>query len=172
MKQPELRTFASTDLFFEAGQANTVVDFIVDGLKQCESSVNRADLREGPGLLADQKMVRMMPGLRSWILWKRFDPSTPMHFGAFFRTTCTLFPAAEMAILDREYQPPRFWIVERKDHSSPAAIVPDSGTAEERELITELLSVARPGVTGLAAGDIDARVGACRARMLRRLRIR
>jgi hypothetical protein len=227
MKKSEPPTFANTDTFFETDQADTVVKFIVDGLKECELSANRADLREQPGLLADQMnlfacriyltperandLVHGTPGGslalpghtiidlrfrehlgRYWLyatfsVWTHRPPSLYLQ-NAFEDIEDTVvepplgdslealrdryvkalrrgfqdylhffFPAAQMTILNREYQPPRFWIVERQGRA-----------AEQRELLDTLLSVARTGTTGLAVGDIDARAGRCRARMFRR----
>jgi HEPN domain-containing protein len=234
MAKPELTPFSDTKTFFKTDKADTVVDFIAEGLRQCELSANRAELRGEPGLLADQMNLfacrlyltpqraaglihgppansLAVPGHtvidlrfrehlgRYWLyatfsIWTHRPPSIDLQdsvenvddavdeplsedflkaLRARYSTALrrgfqdhvhAFFPAAQMTILDREYQPPRFWMVEGQDHTAAT----NGHVVGERELLNELLSVAQPGMTGLAAGDIDARADPCRARMFRR----
>jgi hypothetical protein len=210
------------------------VRFIVDGLKQCELTATRAELRRAPGLLAAQMnlfacSVYLTPeraaGLihgplgedlaapghakidlrfrehlgRYWLyatfsVWTH-QPSIPLYSLASSKSVedCAgaspladrldalrdryagalrrgfqdhvhaFFPTAQMTILDRKYQPPRFWMARSCDLTTTNVASENGWAVGQHELLNKLLCAPHPDTTGLGAGDIDGR-----ARVFRR----
>lgn len=220
--------------FVDTNHADKAVRFIVDGLKQCELTANRAELRRTPGLLAAQMnlfacSVYLTPeraaGLihgplgedlaapghakidlrfrehlgRYWLyatfsVWTH-QPSIPLYSLApsksvedcadasplvdrlealrdryagalrhgFQDHVHAFFPTAQMTILDRNYQPPRFWMARSCDLTTTSAVSENGHAVGQHELLNKLLCAPHPDTTGLGAGDIDGR-----ARVFRR----
>ncbi|MGH3973885.1 MAG: hypothetical protein ACRDS9_11260, partial [Pseudonocardiaceae bacterium] len=220
--------------FVDTCHADKVVRFIVDGLKQCELTANRAELRRAPELLAAQMTLfacsvylaperaaglihgplgedlaapghakidlRFREHLGRYWLYATFSvgthpPSIPLdslapaksvddcadasplvdgleelrdrYAGALRRgfqdILHAFFPTAQMTILDRKYQPPRFWMASSCDLTTTGAATENGRAVGQHELLKKLLRAPHPDTTGLGAGDIDGR-----ARVFRR----
>lgn len=230
-KEFEDKNAVTPGRFVDAGDAVEAVRFIVDGLKQCERTANRATLRRLPGLLAAQmnlfacrvyltpdRAARLINGplgkdlaapghamidlrfrehLGDYWLYATFSvwthqPSISLDSSksvedrgdasplidrpealreryadalrrGFQDHVHAFFPAAQMTILDRKYQPPRFWVARGRDLTTAGSVSENGRTAGHHELLKKLLCVPHPRTTGLGAGDIDGR-----ARVFRR----
>ncbi|MGH3822384.1 MAG: HEPN domain-containing protein [Pseudonocardiaceae bacterium] len=238
--------------FFGTNHVDNRINFIVEGLGQCELTANRTKLRRAPELLAAQMNLfacrvylnstraaglihgplgedlaapghvvidlRFREHLGHYWLYATFtvytyeprilswDPLAPSgtvrdredvfsladdlealrdryaqalrrgfqdHVHAFF-------PAAQVTILGREYQPPRFWVATGREHRSPwfwvatgrdlamtSAASRNGRVVGQHDLLGTLLRVPGPDTMGLGIGDIGGRTGG-RARVFRR----
>jgi len=204
--------------FVDVDRADEVVRFIIDGLKQCELTANRAELRREPGLLAAQmnlfacriyltpeRAVGLIHGplsndpvapghtmidlrfrehLGRYWLYATFavcthqpsislDPSKPVEdcedasllieytdalLNGFRDHVHAFFPAAQMTILDRKYQPPRFWVAWGRDLTTTDAASINGSKSGQDELLEKLLCVPDPETIGMGASDIGGRV--------------
>jgi hypothetical protein len=228
-------------IFRDHPAMNKTIDFIIEGLEQCELTANRAELRKAHELLAAQMNLfacrvylnteraaglihgplsrdlaapghvvidlRFREHLGRYWLYAIFTASTheprigwdlsaPSGSGKDSTDDSSLenslealrdryaknlrrgfqdhlhvfFPAAQMTILDRKYQPPRFWVAMGRDSTPTSIASPNGRMIERHKLLDTLLQVPGPDTIGLGVGDINYNDidGRARARVFRR----